>query len=890
LLAVAGVAPAAVEALVRGSAGTLFMALDNCPNQVVLFGSEESVRKARESLAKTAAICQELPFGRAYHTPLFAPFAERLREHFQTVSIGAPRIATYSCVTSERFPSDPEQIRDLASVQWSSAVRFRETIENMHRDGIRLFVESGPRSGLTGFVGDILRRKTHVCVPANVQHRTGIHQLQHLVAELVAHHVPVNLERLYERRNPESISITPAPARPLMRIKMGLQPVRLPADFKPLKTHAPAEAQPLAQAASVPSSAPPPAPTAKPQPPAALALSAHMQTMSQFLETQQSVLNSYFAARNPSAAVAPVVTAAPARQALPFMSDVKELVAGVKARATLRLNPSDQPLLLDHTLGRNVSVDDPSLLALPVFPLTFTMEVLAEAGALLAPGRKLVGMRDVRASRWVALERGEIVLDVTAEQTAEAGAVMVRVREFGATGLRPVCAEGIMLFADHYPPQPADTTHKLAGRKLSEWTPERLYAEGMFHGPSLRAVRSIDETGSNGNSATLEVLPRNTLVKNQPEPGFLTDPVILDAAGQVVAFWTQECLQKAGDIFPYRLGALHCYGPLRAPGTRLRCDVTATHVGDKDLRSDIEIRDAQGLVVYRLESWEDRRFLLPRPLWDLRLSPRTTRTGIAWLDPIRHLTGNPVFCARVDLTPELLEASHGIWTQVLANLVLSRAERQEWPRMAPGAAQQWLTGRCAAKDAVRLLVKETAGLDLCAADVEIHAGADDRLFARGRWVQRLGAAPSVSLSCTTGTAVAIAALAQDRLLGVDVKHLAELAQERAAQTLTTAERRVLQDSAGSAADEWYIRVCCAKQSLKNALGNGFLHNPSHAPVVTGLRLETGTVEMELSNGVLDQFPELKGKRIRVQTVRDRELVCSTTFLEARLAGPQEGAL
>jgi len=48
--------------------------------------------------------------------------------------------------------------------------------------------------------------------------------------------------------------------------------------------------------------------------------------------------------------------------------------------------------------------------------------------------------------------------------------------------------------------------------------------------------------------------------------------------------------------------------------------------------------------------------------------------------------------------------------------------------------------------------------------------------------------------------------------------------------------------------------------------------------------------MELSNGVLDQFPELKGKRIRVQTVRDRELVCSTTFLEARLAGPQEGAL
>jgi hypothetical protein len=665
---------------------------------------------------------------------------------------------------------------------------------------------------------------------------------------------------------------------------MGLQPVRLPADFKPILKAPAGQAQP----ADVPAPTPAATPVVAAPPPAAAALAAHMQTMSQFLETQQHVLNSYFAARKPS--VATPAPPDPAPSALPFVSDVKELVPGVKARMLLHLSPADQPLLVDHTLGRNVSTDDPSLLALPVFPLTFTMEVLAEAGALLAPSLKLVGMRDVRASRWVALERGEKVLDITAEQTAEAGVVMVRVREFSENALRPVCAEGLMVFADDYPPQPSAKAPALANRKRSEWTPERLYAEGMFHGPSLRAVRSIDETGSNGNSATIEVLPRNTLVKDHPQPGFLTDPVVLDAAGQVVAFWSQECLQKAGDIFPYRLGALHCYGPLRAPGTRLRCDVAVTHVGDKDLRSDIEIRDAQGLALYRLESWEDRRFLLPRSLWDLRLFPRTTRTGAAWLDPVRHITGNPVSCARVDLAPELLEASHGIWTQVLAHLILSRAERPQWAGMTGAAAQQWLAGRCAAKDAVRLLLKETAALDVCPAEVEIHSGPDDRLFARGRWVQRLGAAPSVSLSCTTGTAVAIATLTQDRLLGVDVKHLAELAQERATEALTSTERRVLHDTAGSAADEWYVRAYCAKQSLKNALGNGFLHHPSQSPVVTGLRLETGTIDMELTNGALDRFPALKGKQIRVQTVRDRELVCSTTYLETPLLGrPEEGS-
>ena len=877
LLAVAGVPPSTLESLVRNSGGTLFMALDNCPNQAVMFGSEESIHKARETLASTSAICQELPFGRAYHTPLFAPFAERLREHFESVTIAAPRMATYSCVTSEQFPSDPHEIRELASVQWSSAVRFRETIEHMHRDGIRLFVESGPRSGLTGFVGDILRRKQHCCVPANVQHRTGIHQLQHLVAELVAHHVPVALERLYERRNPDSISGVRAPSRPLMNIHMGLQPVRLPADFKPLK----AQAERSMAAAQV--SAPVPIVTPEPEPPkpAALALAAHMQTMSQFLETQQRVLSSYLAARSPAA-----MRPASAQPALPFMSDVRELVDGVKARALVHLSPTDQPLLADHTLGRNVSIDDPALLGLPVFPLTFTMEVLAEAGALLAPGRKLVGMRDVRASRWIALERGEIVLDVTAEQTAEAGTVQVRVREFSEGALRPVCAEGVMLFADSYPPQPSPMARTLEDRKPSDWTPDRLYAEGMFHGPSLRAVRSMNEIGSNGTSATIEVLPCHTLVKGHPAPGFLTDPVVLDATGQVVAFWTQEVLQKAGDIFPYRLGALHCYGPLRALGTQLRCDVVVARVTDKDLSSDIEVRDAEGLVLYRLESWEDRRFLLPRNLWDLRLAPRTTRTGVAWLDPIRHLTGSPVSCARVDLAPELLDASHGIWMQSLAHSVLSRAERQEWGSVTGSAAQQWLAGRCAAKDAVRFLLKEMTGLDVCAADVEIHAGVDDRLFARGRWVQRLGAAPSVSLSCTTGTAVAIAALTQDHLVGVGVKHLAELTKERVTEALSVSERRVLHNSAGSAADEWYVRAFCAKQSLTNALGNGILRHSSDGPVVTDLRLETGTIEMELTNGALDRFPQFKGKRIRVQTVRDRELVCSTTFLERVSATPR----
>jgi len=864
LLAVAGADPALLQALVADSGGTLFIALDNCANQTVLFGAPAAVAAAKERLAAVPVIFQELPFGRAYHTPLFEPFAGRLREHFESVSIAPPRIPTYSCITTEPFPSDPEAIRDLASRQWSSTVRFRETITNMHRDGIRLFVEAGPRNSLSSFVGDILRRRPHCCIAANVPHRSGVHQLQHLAAELAAHHVPVALKRLYERRSPDSVWRAPVPRRPLMRINVGLQPARLQPDFKLVYAAAPQQKQEATSASAQVAS------------PAARALTAHMHTMSRFLETQKKVMTAFLDIRSAVAS-----TAGHAHTTGPLLTDVRELVPGKRARAVTRLSPADQPLLVDHTLGRSVSTDDPSLLALPVFPLTFTMEMMAEAGALLAPGQKLVGMRDVNATRWISLDNGDISLDITAEATSEPGIIQVRVRELSDGPPRPTCAGAVIIFAENYPSAPSVVPPALSAGKPSQWTHEQLYAEGMFHGPSLRAVRAMREAGSDGAVADIEILPRTTLVRDHPEPAFLADPVVLDAAGQAVAFWSQEMLQREGDVFPYRLGALRCYGPLPAAGAILRCDVAVRHVSEKDIRSDITISDANGLVLYVLKSWEDRRFLVPRSLRDVRMSPKTAYTGAAWLDPIRDLPGKLVSCARVDLPQELLEASHGIWMRGLAHSVLSRNERRYWSGLSGTSAQQWLAGRCAAKDAVRLLIREPAGIEVCPADVEIQVDSSGRLFASGTWAQRIGVTPSVSLSCTVGTAAAIAALTPDHLVGIGVERVAAPVLARASEALSSSERQLLDSrTGGTIAAEWYLRAWCAKISLSNALGgNGPSHHAAHLPEITELRPESGVIYMQLTNGGFDRAVQLKGQHILARTVREGELVCSTTFVE-----------
>lgn len=891
LLAVAGADHSRLEQMAADSGGTLFIALDNCPHQVVLFGSKDKISEVVDSLAGTPAICQQLPFGRAYHTPWFREFAERLRSHFETLRITPPAIPVYSCVTADVYPAAAREIIETASVQWASPVRFRETVEAMYRDGVRIFLEVGPRGNLTGFLGDILRGKVYCGIAANVQFRSGIHQLQHVLAELIALGIPVDVEKLYAGRVDQT---KPSKARRPVRLAMGLQPVKLPDDFRlPSRPSPPSNAM-----APTPVEVPAPVPRVAAAAAGAgaapafsgrdVAVARHLETMNRFLSVQQQVLGAWFSSRTgrttPVMAGSTMPASAPqVRRGRPvFPTEVVELVPGVRAKARHRLSVAREPLFADHTFGRDLSRFDPSLTGLPVVPLTVTMEILAEAAALLAPGKVLTGMRDIRASRWLALEHGELDIDIDVEILPDKSGISVRLREAGEP-LRPVSAEGIMIFAESYPAAPAPMPARFDGEKRSGWEPARLYRDGMFHGPAFRAVQSVDRVGSNGASSTFRVLPREALFAQEPAPGFLTDPVILDAAGQAVAFWSQEVLQPRGDIFPYRLRALHCYQPPSEPGTTLICNVFARHAWAKEIHSDIEIVDSLGRLHYRFEGWEDVRILLPRSLWDARIAPRDSYVATAWHEPVEPLKGNIVTCARVDLPAEIFEVSHGIWLKVLAHIVLSAKERNEFNSFKTGTKRQyeWLMGRCAVKDAVRALVGERFGEQLAPAEVEIGYDNSGRPVVTGAWVTQTRSAPCVSLSHTKGRAVAIACYDPNALVGIDVETIAALSTSVESVAFTPDERKLVGHLPEQAQQEWFLRLWCAKESVGKALGTG-LSAGLQSLSVTAIHPDQGAVEIEVNNGLAESFPNLKNIRVRVNTCKDENFICSTALVDRRL--------
>ena len=755
LLAVAGADHGFLEQQVAASDGKLYIALDNCIHQVVLCGPEPVVDKLVAVLTPKGAICQKLPFARAYHTPWFEVFSKPLKQHFDRLRIGKAQTALYSCVTAGPYPDDPEEIRSLAAVQWSSTVRFRETIQDMHRDGVRLFLEIGPRSNLTGFTDDVLRAKPHAAIPSNVQHRSGIVQLHHMLAQLVAHGLNPNLAHLYARRKPRNVAEKIKPKR-MLALGTGIQPVSLPKDFQLPKK---AETKPSAASQPVVAPAPEPvAPTTQPKvalDPRSALMQEHLSMMEQLVQTQQQVMAAYLAARQGAPVVAQAVR--------PFFHEVVENTPGVRAVARHRFSAERETIFHHHALGRDVSIEDPALLGLTLVPLTVTMEMLAEGGSLLAPGKLLVGMRDIRASRWVTLEKPNYTIEATAKQVAP-NEVHVALREAGAAStLRPILAEAIALFADSYPDAGAPRPFTLENEKRSTWVPDQLYRTGMFHGYMMQGTKSVERAGRNGCSATLECLPHKELFTDNPRPAFLFDPVLLDAAGQVVAYWFWEAIEKGTDLFPYRVGAFHCYAAAPPAGTQLECRVIRRFESDAVIHSDIEVLDRAGKVYYRLDNWETRRFPQPPRFLRLRIDPRGTYIASPWKDPIAGKRG--VACCRVEgLSQEFLESSHSVWLKTLAYLVLSRGERAMWDAMqaTPKERYDWLLARCAAKDAVRMLMQERFGEQLCAADVEIGG---DGASVGGAWKERLGVNPAVVVA-NAGHHVAVAALDAAELAGI----------------------------------------------------------------------------------------------------------------------------
>jgi len=825
LIAVGAVPNDALNAQLAGRSDVV-LAMDNCPNQKVIatFSPE-----ARDWVERTAAalggFSEVLPFERAYHSPAFAGFSARLHLFLQGIAMSPPALPVYSCLTAQPFPADPKAIRRLAADQWSGRVRFAETIAQMHADGARVFLECGPRNNLSAFVNDILRGKPHHALAVDTPGRTGLEQMHHMLAQLAVEGVALDVAAFAAPG--DNAPPRRGPSRPQI-LKMGIQPMALrEVQVRSLRTTAPRPpALALAAAGGAPAGgvAQPASPAPAPESAAGSVVAAYFDMMERFVGSEGDIMRAYLGSPAPAVGMQPDGSAA----RFPLLAGQTLAADGNSLAARVIFDLDRTPFLRDHSFGRAISALDPDLGGLAVVPLTFSIEVLAECAAALRPALVVTALREVRASRWLTLDRPALALEVTAELRHDGGArpddatvIRVRLREADGPALRPILVEAEVELATARPAAPLAEPLEYSGARPAPWSQADVYQRIMFHGPMLQAVASLDLAAQDGCEGTLVGVAQDRLLSGTAAPRFETDAVTLDAVGQVVGVWAAEMLAEAFHIFPFRVERIALYRDPLAVGETARCRCRIALAGSDEMRSTVDVVSGDGRLQCRIEGWWDKRFALPDRFFRARLDPAA--------NPVARPLAGPAACppglalALIDdVSTDLLEGSGQIWQKVLAGLVLSRVERADLAALAaarPKRRDEWLRGRVAAKGAVSLLTNRS----LCPADIEITAPQPDGGPQIGPlWPPAWGAAPLISISHKGDLALAAAAdPAIYAGVGVDLERVTPRDGAFLAAAFSDAERAAiaaLPDA--SARDALAARLWCAKEAVAKSFGAG----------------------------------------------------------------------
>ena len=156
MAAVLGMDAQRIESVLAGIGG-VSIANYNCPGQIVITGWKESVEHASEALMEAGAK-RVLPLNVSgpFHSPLLKEAGRKLGAVLESIELHSLQIPYVTNVTAG-YVDDVREIKPLLEKQVTSSVRWQQSMENMIKDGVEVFVEVGPGKTLAGFMRKINR-------------------------------------------------------------------------------------------------------------------------------------------------------------------------------------------------------------------------------------------------------------------------------------------------------------------------------------------------------------------------------------------------------------------------------------------------------------------------------------------------------------------------------------------------------------------------------------------------------------------------------------------------------------------------------------------------------------------------------------------------------------
>jgi PfaB family protein len=166
----------------------------NTPRQVVIGGDPDGCRRVIEALK-----CSTLkaPFNYALHNTAIASEYAAMEEMLYWPVNQLPDMTLYASATYSPMKIETRSNAQQLAEGLCICLDFPRLIQQVYQDGAHIFIELGAGSNCTHWIDDTLNGQPHAAFSINRKGLDDFSSILKLMARLVCHRIPVNLEPLY---------------------------------------------------------------------------------------------------------------------------------------------------------------------------------------------------------------------------------------------------------------------------------------------------------------------------------------------------------------------------------------------------------------------------------------------------------------------------------------------------------------------------------------------------------------------------------------------------------------------------------------------------------------------------------------------------------------------
>jgi 3-oxoacyl-(acyl-carrier-protein) synthase/phosphopantetheinyl transferase len=743
----------------------LYLSNDNCPNQVLLCGTETAKDQLIQILKSKSIFYQILDFKSGFHSP-FLKKKLHILDDLNYIKIKKNDIPVWSATTLDVYPHDFESFKDLTMQHLTQAVLFRELIEKLYeKENVRFFIQIGSGS-LVGFVDDILKNKEYAAISSTGPKVSTLEQLRRVLSLLFIEGKDIDisfigLKNMQTSSNDEihvfenQSLIKNFPLLQELSYKNKIQT----SESDSINSLFIKSNHPVVQAMNDYTKE----------------LILMQKELAEMVEKRKTFAsNSNFTVND----FVPLKEYAP--QPVVPNTGTQEIKVGSSFEEKLNIDLKNYPYIIDHSLFRQPKnwkvVED----LCPVIPMTMTFELLIEAAHKQNLNKKVLRLGPVSVFQWMKVYKP---FQHTIEGTWKTeNVVSLKIKNF---------ANGDVTLGDTFPSIDSAYLENIdfGENAVTLPTPEIIYKDHMFHGPGYQGILEVTNVSKKGLRA---------IVKKSFGKGSLMDTI-----GQLYGLYLQLMLEGESKVsFPVKIEEINFYQDVEDQEGTFECICLPTSFVDKLATADI-IMKRDGKIWCIIKGWKNQIFEgFDTRLWNTNMSPS------------EHILAN-------EIAPNVYffddRYKKAVNQDFLMHIYLNTEEKRHYDSLMLNKKKDFLISRVCIKDCVRNYISNQYGIKYF--PIEFSIQHDERNKPSIHGVPETDPL-EISIAHKGSNTVS---MVSDNPVGIDLEIIEE--RDKGFLDIAFTEKEInLIKSKGEIA-EWSTRFWVAKEAYGKMLGVGLNGNP-----------------------------------------------------------------